>query len=189
MNVKDVIKLAATYLQLEDVLNMNILGGEELLISEQTQKNFNLLFQAVNLVYEEIACDYILLRQEDKVVVENEMILFSDLSKKISQVLRLKNESQKNCAYRLYPSYIKIPNGIYELEYSYIPTAVTIDDNLETFSNKISARVISYAVASEYALINGLYDEATTWKKRFEDAIGAVVSKKSAIELPCRRWY
>ncbi|PKK95973.1 MAG: hypothetical protein CVV59_00870 [Tenericutes bacterium HGW-Tenericutes-4] len=189
MNVKEIIKLAATYLQLDDVLKMSIIGGDEDEPSEQTQKNFDLLFKAVNLVYEEIACDYIPLKHQEIVEVTERNILFSSLDKKIMQVLSLKNMDEQNVKYILFPNYIKVPNGTYLLDYSYIPSVVTVEDNLETFSNKVSERVVSYAVASEYALINGLFDEATTWKKRFEDAIKVVATKKSLIKLPTRGWF
>jgi hypothetical protein len=188
VNVKQIITLAATYLQLEDVLNMSLLGGGVLTPTEQTEKNFNLLLRAVNLVQDELACDYIALKHSETVVVNDERILFDTLQKRLLQVYFIKNEVGEAVSYRLYPNYIKIENGTYLLEYSYLPDEVAVEGQLELFSNKISERMLAYAVASEYALINGLFDEATTWKKRFEDAMRVATNKKSAVTLPTRRW-
>lgn len=189
LNVKEIIKLAATYLQLDEVLQMSILDGEEETVSDQTLKNYELLLRAVNLVYEEIACDYIPLKHREQVVCVTENILLSSLSKKPIHIDSVFNEKGEKVKFQLYPEHIKLENGTYFIEYSYTPDAVTLSDSLESFSNKITERVVSYAVASEYALISGLFDEATTWKKRFEDAIAAALSKKNAVKLPNRGWF
>jgi len=188
VNVKEIVKLSATYLQLEDVLKLEVLDGEEESPTELTLKNYELLIKAVNLVQEEIASDYIPLKKEEIVEVTNEEIAFSNLSERIIQVFSVKNEIYEEVKYKLFPTSIKLKNGTYNIIYTYMPSAVTINDNLASFSNKITERVVAYAVAGEYALINGLFDEATTWKQRFEEAMKVVSGKKSPISILSRRW-
>ena len=188
MNVKEIIKLSATYLQLEDVLKLQVLDGEEESPTELTIKNYELLLKAVNLVQEEIASDYIPLNKEENIEIIYEEILFSSLSERIIQVISIKNEINQEVKYKLFPDSIKLKNGNYNIIYKYMPNAITINDNFAPFSNKITERVVAYAVAGEYALINGLFDEATTWKQRFEEAMKVATSKKSPITILSRRW-
>jgi len=188
VNVKEIVKLSATYLQLEDVLKLQALDGEEESPTELTLKNYELLLKATNLVQEEIASDYIPLKAEEIVEVTNEEIAFSSLSERIIQVLFIKNELEQEVKYKLFPTSIKLENGTYKIVYSYMPSTVTITDSFAPFSNKITERIVAYAVAGEYALINGLFDEATTWKQRFEEAMKVVIGKKSPITILSRRW-
>ena len=189
MEVKEIIKLTAIYLQMEEVLELSELGGEVTEPTELASKNLELLVRCLNLVYSEIASDYLPLKHCEDVEVENSEITISALSKKLINVLSLVDLYDKSVKYKVYPTSIKVENGSYKLEYSYMPEAVTIESDVEEFGGKLCERVFAYGVASEYSLISGLFDEATLWKKRFLDALLAVNSKKSEVKMPARRWF
>ena len=191
MNAKDIITLSATFLQLEDVLDMSILGGTSETFSDETQKKINLLKKCVGLIYEEIATDYLKLLQVDKAVVYDNKLLFKDLTKNIIKLVSVKNTFNESVNFKLMPDGIILPNGEYEITYTYYPDKINEDDlltNLEDFSGRVTARVLAYGVCSEYALINGLFEEAQTYRTRFEDAMKAIKVKKTATILPRRRW-
>lgn len=188
MDVIEIIRLAATYLQLEEVLELSEIGGTVEEKSELAEKNLNLLLECVNLIYSELASDYLPLKEEEEITVENNEFLFSNLSKAIHHVLSLRNAREESVYYSIYPSGIKTQDGTYLLEYSYHPEAVTLEDDLESFAGRLSERIVAYGVASEFSFISGLFDEAATWKTRFTESLKVACSKKSIIQIPPRRW-
>lgn len=188
VNVTQVVELTATYLQLEEVLEMEELGGTEVNPTELTQKNLELLVRCVNLVYQELATDYIPLKHAEEITVSSGEFLFENLTKSIINVLSLKNLDGENKKFKIYPNAIKVENGTYQIEYSYLPSEVSLGNEVEAFSGRISERILAYGVASEYSFISGLFEEASMWKKRFEDAVLIASRKKSPLRMPTRRW-
>ncbi|MGD9901013.1 MAG: hypothetical protein AB7S44_00555 [Spirochaetales bacterium] len=188
MSVTEIIKLVATYLQMEDVLELTTFGGEVTEPSALTTKNLELLVRCLNLVYDEIATDYIPLNYEEEVIVLDEEIALSSLAKRLINVIKLTDENGVNVKYKMFPTAIVLENGTYNLEYSYAPESATLDGNIETFGGKLTERIVAYGVTAEYSLISGLFDEATTWEQRFKDALLVASRKKSDIKMPVRRW-
>ena len=189
MEVKKIIKLAAVYLQLEDILSLDTFGGIVTEPEANTTKNLELLVRCLNLVYNELASDYVPLKHTEEVVVETEEIDINTLEKRLISVLALADKDGKNAKYKVYPTTIKVANGTYDIEYSYLPQEVLLEDTIEAFGSKLTERIIAYGVASEYSLISGLFDEATLWKKRFLDSLLIATSKKSELKMPARRWF
>ncbi|MDD4211222.1 MAG: hypothetical protein PHC46_02365 [Clostridia bacterium] len=190
MEVKEIIKLTAIYLQMEDILALEELGGEVTEPEELTSKNLELLIRCLNLVYNEVASDYVPLKHTQTVTSENGEISLESLEKRLISVLSLiDSTSEVSVKYKVYPTSIKVKDGSYNLEYSYMPDSVVLENDIEGFGGKLSERIMAYGVASEYLLISGLFDEATLWKKRFLDSILTVSSKKSDIKMPARRWF
>ena len=76
-----------------------------------------------------------------------------------------------------------------EIFYRYQPDEISsLEDELENFSNKVTEKIFAFGVAMEYCFIQGLYDDAQIWEKRFKDALLIRASKKSNMKLPARRW-
>jgi len=184
----EIIKLTATYLQLEDVLELSEFGGQVQTPSEQTNKNLNLLLRCLNLVYNEIATEYIPLKHSEYITVTNEKFDYINLNKNIVDVLSLVTTDNKTAKYKTYPTHLKLRNGDYNIEYSYLPVKVTLEESTENFANKITERIFAYGVASEYCVISGLYDEASLWQKRFKDSVLISSRKKTELVMPARRW-
>jgi hypothetical protein len=189
VEVKEIVKLAAIYLQLEEVLALETFGGDVAEADANTAKNLELLVRCLNLVYNELASDYVPLKHSEEVLVEDGEIDINTLEKRLISVLKLANKDGKNVKYKVYPTAIKIENGTYDLEYSYLPNEVELTDSIEEFGGKLTERIIAYGVASEYTLISGLFDEAELWKKRFLDSLIVATGKKSEIKMPARRWF
>ncbi len=189
MSVKDIIKLVAIYLQQEDILELSEMGGEVTEPTDLTEKNLELLTRCLNLVYDEVATDYLPLKTVEELTVTDGVIELDTLTKRLINVIRLTDVNDCSVRYKLYPTSIETSTGNVNLEYSYMPDSVTIDDDIESFSGKLTKRIIAYGVASEYCLISGLYDEASLWEKRFKDALLIASRKKSDVTVKARRWF
>lgn len=189
MNALEIIKLTAIYLQMEEVLELDIFGGS---VTEQTEavaKDVELLTRCLNLIYDEIATDYLPLLHSESLSITNNRIAITDLEKRLINIMSLKDINDKTAKYKLYPTYIELNDGSYTITYSYIPNSITINDTLEDFGSKLTERILAYGVASEFALISGLYDEASLWEKRFKDAMLIASRVKSEVIMPKRRWF
>lgn len=191
MNVKNIIKLVAIYLQMEEVLELTTFGGTvtDVDANDITLKNVELLTRCLNLVYDEIATDYIALTATEDVEVTKKEIDLESLTKRLVSVVRISDTNGKLCKYKMYPSFILIANGNYSLTYSYMPTSVTINDDIENFSGKLTERIAAYGVASEYCIISGLFEEAYMWESRFKDSLLVAKRNKHEINMPARRWF
>lgn len=188
MTVKNIIKNACVFLSKDELLNLTDLGGENQATDEQT-KDLNHLVRCLNLVYNEIATDYIPLLNKETFLPDNGRIYFEDFSKKLLEIYRIEDKFGYKTNYKLYPNFLETIDGEVKITYSFEPEAiVSLDSVIESFSEKITERVIAYGVAMEYSFICGLHDDAAIWEKRFKDGILIAARKKSEIRLPARRW-
>ena len=71
--------------------------------------------------------------------------------------------------------------------YTYLPKTKTFDDKSD-FTLNASVRLLSYGVAAEYALANGMFEEAAVWDKKYKDAIKAAYCSKPPRRIRSRRW-
>ena len=62
-----------------------------------------------------------------------------------------------------------------------------IEDDSD-FSGGVSARLMSYGVASEYSLAVGAFEEAALWDKKYKDAISMLYKRGKGGRMPSRRW-
>lgn len=189
MEIVNIIKNACVFLQKEELADVTELGGT-ILSTEVQQKEIKMLLRCLNLVYNQIATDYIPLLETEKIMPLNSEILLSDLSKKILDVKRIEDKFGIRVNYKLYPDKIFLPiNGEVTITYSYEPEElIDPESTMESFSEKLTERVMAYGVAMEYSFISGLHDDASIWETRFKDGLLIAARKKSEIRLPERRW-
>ena len=188
MEIVNVLKNACVFLQKDELLELTEFGGETE-STESQQKEINILLRCLNLVYNQIATDYIPLIQTEKVVSINGEILFNSLSKKILDIKRIEDKCKLRVNYKLYPDRIKTINCEVYITYTYEPNELQeLTSTMETFSEKLTERVMAYGVAMEYSFISGLHDDASIWETRFKDGLLIASRKKSEMRLPSRRW-
>ena len=186
MEIKNVIKLTCLFLG-KDYDNLSSLGGTQTETEAET-KDLNFLLRCLNLSYLDVASDYIPLHTTETVEPTNGKIFFNSLTKKLNEIKSV-NENGFRVKYLMYSDCIKLDAKKVEITYSFIPDELTtLSSTMETFSNKVSERVLAYGTAMEYCFISGLYDDAQIWEKRFKDALLIKSTKKSEKKLPNRRW-
>lgn len=188
MNIKNVIKTACLFLGKEDLENTVALGGQTA-ESASDIKELNMLLRCFNLVYSEIANDYVSLLHTEDITTDNGKIDYSNLSKNLLEVKSLTDQNGYRVNYVLYPGHILTKVDKVIITYSYEPDALkSYEDEILEFSKKVCERTLAYGVAMEYCFISGLYDDAQIWEKRFKDALLVKNRKKSEMRLPKRRW-
>ena len=200
MKLREIVKLSSIMLGLEDILTMEELYNSSFdILNEDTYlqndsetnainiRNLNLLVRCFNLAYSEIATDYVPLTFKENVTVTNGYIDLSTLTKKFYKLIKIESPKNDKVEYEMYANKIYLNNGVYTIVYRYIPTFATLNSDLETFDGKILDRVFAYGLNKEYCYISGLYNEAESWKNKFEDSLKLVLMKQN-FNLPKRRW-
>jgi len=191
MKAKEIIKLAAFYLQLDGVLSRAEMSdnytGE--IVSDGTADAADLerLLRCCNLVYSEIAAEVYPLEALQTVTAADGVIQNSVFSKRLIDVKRVEDANGNALKFKAYPSHIKTDSGKATVRYTYMPDNLGLCGVLD-YGDKIGARIMAYGTAAEYCVISSMFDEALTWERRFRDALAGVVRKKSDIKVPPRRW-
>lgn len=186
MTVKEVLTLACQFLNKEEDFKDDL----EKSIIDQTSKNFKVLFNSLNIINNEIASDYFPLMTEEEIDIKNNKIYYDDLTKIVKDIYSIQS-IDKSTSYRFktFENYLNVyAGGRVLVTYSYIPSDLKLTGNISNFGGKITARTIALGVVSEYCFINGIFDEAQIWHKRFVDSIFANLSKKGIVKMPKRKW-
>lgn len=177
MKTEKLIELSAKFLNIE-----KFVSGEQ-----KDQNVVSLLMTALNNVISEIAEEYIPFLKKEKVLVENGKILYSDLSQKVKEIVRVNSNKQK-VSFSLFEKGIEVDaNGEVEITYSYIPKEVELGEEIE-FPVGVTERTVACGVAGEYALMSERYEECVNYDNRFLSGIKAVKRTKKERKLPYWRW-
>ena len=188
MTIKNILKIACLFLGKENIAN--VLNLEDFSLASDGEKSeVQFLISCLNLVQQEIATDYIPLNIRENVLPEDGKILIKSLSKKLLEVISIKDRNGYKLKYKNFPNHLEVDGVSSEIFYRYQPDEISsLEDELENFSNKVTEKIFAFGVAMEYCFIQGLYDDAQIWEKRFKDALLIRASKKSNMKLPARRW-
>lgn len=188
MNVRNIIKLTATYLQLTDILNSQPYGT--LQPDSAVNKHTSFILTCVNLVNSTLAAEYVKIKKTATVSSVEGKINFSSISSTgLCDILSVKDAFGNSVVYKIFPNYLKTVSGEVEVTYFALPEQVGLDDNITSYAVKINERIFAYGVVSEYCYINGQFDDATIWDARFKNSLQNVLSKKGEIKIKNRRWY
>lgn len=198
MKLREIVKLSSIMLNIEDVLNSTKLYDESFdVLDEDTtltgdtniDKTFNLLIRCFNLVYSEIATDYLPLINKEEIEVKNGQFELKNLNKNFYKLVKLedKNFNSVNC--EIYNDILYSLDGEYNLVYCYKPSFATLNSEINDFNGKITDRVLAYGLNKEYCYILGLYEDAESYKTKFEESLKSLnVIKKNIVLKNKRRW-
>lgn len=198
MKLRDIIKLSAIMLSIDDVLNgtklydeiYDIEDEENIIVSGSLEeRNLNLLMRCFNLAYKELATDYFTLVAKEKVKIENGVFYLTDLAEEFYKIIKVEDKSGKNIKYEIYGSSLFCKDGEYFVYYAYVPSFAKLNTELNNFNGKATERIFVYGLNKEYCFISGLYSEAESYKVKFEEAIKQAMKVKKNLNLPKRRWY
>lgn len=191
MEVKDILKLAIVFLDKKELLEDEIFLDsvpQDYISNAKRENDINQLLLCFNLIYSEIARDYMPLLFSEEIVFDDDKFAYNALQKVLLDVYSLKNLNGRNVKYKMYPTHLYAKTKKAIIEYSYEPDQMSFDDEIANFGGRIPARVFAYGVAMEYAFLSSLSTEALIWEQRYKEALLALCRKKSQIVLPARRW-
>lgn len=183
MTIKDVLSQAAFLLGKDELVSY--LKGENGYESQASEAAA--LLKCYNIVENEIALDYIPLTAEQTVSVLAGKIYYTVLTHTPVSVLSVTDTYGNKLPFTIYPEYVQTKSGARVIDYTYAPTAKTLTGNCE-YGNRVSLRVFAYGVACEYCLINGRYEEALVWDRKYKDALLCVAALNRPHIVRARRW-
>ena len=185
MTIKDIIKSAATFLNLTDVteyLNSN----SQALPATATASAVDALTRLSNLVISELAASYIPMTCAETVTTTDGKIIFASLTHNVTRILSVKNQFGHDAEFKLFPEYLKVFGGEYTVEYEYAPENYGLNDSAG-FKKDVTAALLGYGVAAEYCVTQGRFEEAILWRKRYTAGVERIALPKSA-KMKGRCW-
>lgn len=162
----------------EDILITNDAGQESQ--PSVVENKISQLITFANYVLREITKEYFPLRTLETLKSDEDgLIYFSDLSKKVASISNVKNCLGFKVNFMVYPEYIKLerPNSEYIVYYNYYLEPANSLNSALTLPLGLDYYVVSYKLASEYALANLLYSEAELWESKFRKALENINSR------------
>ncbi len=188
MTVKDVVCLAAQYLGENDLLETTTLGGTKTPTEQQTEK-LNLLLVCANDMMQTLAVLYFPLKYEEKLTNSTGKILFSNLSKPVTEILKVVEEHGYSADFAVFPTYFETVKGQLTVVYNYLPAEVEdYSDTLEVAEGYVTKRLFALGVVSRYFLFNGMYTDAEQWQNMFASAVLVAQRPKTIRTMRKRRW-
>lgn len=191
MLVKEILAQAAFLLGWQAVSD-SLKSGTQSDLSEEEEKlvaqKTELLLRCYNMVENEIALDYLPLTAEERIDGAPEKINYTSFLHTPVSVLAVTDLRGNKLSYTVFPEYIRTDgSGALIVTYSYAPESKTIGGETE-YGARVPERLFAYGVACEACLIEGLYDEATAWDKKYKDALLCAYSRNRPHVIRSRRW-
>lgn len=182
MTVKEILLETARkigkYQEVSDYLNGTLPEGERL-----TEE----LLECFHNIENELALDYLPLYAEEELISQTGAVYFSELDRAAVRILEVQDGQGNHLKYQLFPQYLKTQPGKLTIRYSYTPEKKSLNDESD-FGLHVSVRLFAYGMAAEYAIQNGLYEEAGVWDRKYKDAISAVYRATPSKKIASRRW-
>lgn len=184
MLVKDIIVLALDFCH-EDEL-ASLMRGTDAILSDEEQGKIDSLTRCFNLVYEEIASQYIPFIKCQKISTVDGKVEYSDLAGKVIDIVEVKNSHDRRIRFRKFSDYLIALANEVTVWYKSLPPALIITDE---FSSTLPERVFAYGVAREYFYSIGVNDEGDIYDNRFKDSLLVLLGKSKEIVMPARGWF
>ena len=181
MKVADILKITC-----QMTGNDDLAGKLESTLTDEEELRKNLLLEALNLVINEVACEYMPILKEEEFEVKNFKIDFSDFDACPLEIYAVKDRYGRRVRYKKYSSYLMVFSSKIKVTYSVAPDKVAFSDNITQIN--LPERVLAYACAREYFLHQNLEGEAQIWEEKFKASLENLLRRKSVLVLPKRRW-
>lgn len=185
MEVKEIIKLSAEFLNMKNIVDY--LSGS-LEASEDMDNDINNFLLAVNMVNNNIASSYIDLIGCKDIMCFTGKISYSDITdKNIVEIRNVYNLNGDSVSFKVMPDGLFVDSGEYKIEYSYFPDRVDINSKINHYL-KLNEITFAMGVVGEYLFIKGAVDDAYMWDKRFKNSMFNLLRPKRNLIMPARRW-
>lgn len=189
MLIKDVLILAAEELGRADIVPLIEAAYTAAATGTAPSGEAATLLRCYHLVENEVALDHFPLKAEETFSPSDGEVAFTQFSRAPVDVLGVRDASGMRIPFTVRPAHLLLPagTGSVTVVYSYAPERRGIDGET-AFSDKISARLLSYGVACEYLLSGGRYAEAAVREEKFREALRAAGLARRKLWVRARRW-
>ena len=185
MKVKDIIRTCALLLNREDVVSY--LDGDTNKKAGDTERTINVLVDLVNLVVSELASTYIPAIHTEEIAVNDGKVYYKDLEKTALKIVCVTDEKGRAVDFCQHAEFFTVSDSVAIVEYEYLPTTASINDELCYSEKQVTKRVLSFGTLAEYAITEGEFEQAVMWHKRYVDGVEAVCLPQNT-RLKNRRW-
>ena len=187
MQVKEILALAAQNVGRTDLKNALALSEENR--EESAKEEISSLLRCYNFVENEIALEYFPLKAEETFEESGGKLRYTLFSRAPVFVHNVNSASGLAVDFKTFPTYLSLPEGIgrVTVSYSYAPETKTESDEC-AFCERVSARLMSYGVASEFMMSSARYSEADMWQRRYQEALRAAGILRRRACVRARRW-
>lgn len=189
MTVKEIIKNVCIYLGKEELLNSSFFETDGKELSKEQTKDINKMVECINYIMEELATEYLPLVKTKQIKMTSGAIDLKDIDENLMEIISVKSLSGRTLRYTITDNKMICLATKVEINYKVYPEKLDINSTIENFGGRVSARIISYGVASEYCFLEMLYDDATLWESRYKNALLIASRKKGEIKLKKRGWF
>lgn len=170
MRVDNIVKQVATLLAKEE-LGEYLENGTSVDIS-QTKKDKELIVDCLNNLLSELCTAQVKLKAEEEMSPRDKKIFYKDFSQRLISIKSIKTLDDKSVKYDIFPTYIRLYDDKKVIvEYNYLPKKVEYDDQVEVGSPRITEQILCYGTLAEYCLATALYEEAVTWRQKYEKSL------------------
>lgn len=170
MRVDYIVSKVAKMLAKED-LTQYLSQGTGIDIS-QAKSDKGLIVDCLNNVLEELASSQVKLKAEQNFLSKDKKIYYKDFSERLLGICSIKDIKGKKVDYDLFPEYIRLySDKEVTVLYHYLPSRVEYEDEITVGSTKITEQLLCYGTLAEYCLVSALYEEAVTWRQKFEQGL------------------
>ena len=182
MLVQEVIALAAETLGRTDLAEaLAALEGEP-------EGDLKSLLRCYNLIENEVALDFFPLKATERFSPEEKKISYARFAFAPVHILKVTDASDMPMSFTVMPTHLVVPTaGEAEVTYAYAPPEKSLKDET-AFSDKISARLLAFGVASEFCITNRQFSEGAMWGRRYRDALRAAGIYRRTLSVRSRRW-
>ncbi len=188
MSTKQVLELTATFLGKEELLNCSYFTGTSDDMTDEQEKELDMLLRCLNLVVSDISTEYLPIYREKDITFTDGIMMLSDIDTDLFQIVSLKDHYGNNIRFRIFDSHISANANYAHITYTVFAKNCTLSGDIDEFSVKIPDRVLAYGTAMEYCFISSLFDDAQIWESRYKSSLLTLSSKKHSVVMPKRRW-
>ncbi|MBR1891181.1 MAG: hypothetical protein IJ811_01640 [Clostridia bacterium] len=182
MTIKDILELTCVYCGKEDLakrLKQDKIPFE----NDEVQK----LVGCYDLVTRELSEEVLPVYATEILTSPDGVYYFSQFSSVPKQIVKVTRDGK---AVKFSVSFDRVTTDSDRVEITYdrlIKKANDFSDVCEYTDTDVSERMLALGVASEYMLISGLFDQAESYRRRYERAVESVLLKRNKV-LKARRW-
>ena len=183
MFIKDVVKISADVLNMENVVNYidnSVKVGDA---KEKSEK----LTRLTELVINELCQVAFTCCKSDVVTPPTTKVLFSSLSANPIRVLKVTDDNGKEVEFTCFNGGMESPCEISYVEYAYYPKKLELNSQVCFVETNVTEEMIAMGVVAEYLLTIFDFDGALFWHKRFEELVKKCVTLKNS-NIKSRSW-
>ena len=187
MTVKELINYTAKLLEEEDVCML--LSDKAPKNSEYASSTLELLKRCLDVITDEIACEFYPVKAIQTFNVTDQKIYYKDFSSVPIKILEVRGENNEKCPYRLISDHFTVSNGKKSVLYEYKPKPQDFNEDALFSNSVIGENVLSWGMASEFCFARGRYSESEKWREKFLSGLQSRIFERETKRIPQRRWY